>query len=496
MELSQRLSRFRLEAGDASRAGRTPPTNKKVAKLLLTIAAMSCAISAAHAEESSLPISYFIFIIQENHSFDNYFGTYPGANGIPAGTRLAWYPGDPATVAPFLFQGSNVPHDLAHSWKAAHTAYNDGAMDGFLWASYPAGSKYYGKRDKMPKPDRALVKLVHKPPTPADRPTSTKTSKSSDSDERLSPNGFADDEDPEGPADESDTEALGEKPKAPPTPPSWAKYAASYEDGSVIPNYWQYAKSFTLCDAFFSSLRGPSAPNHLYSIAAQSGGLAGNFRMQPVLGKETAIYSFQSVIEQYGAKKISWKYYSGYQPQTEGIWNPLPGFADYATSEGYGSYLSTNLATTAAFFSDLANGTLPQVCWLTPTVANSEHPPANVQTGMWYVTGLINAVMKSPYWNHCAIILTWDDYGGFYDHVPPMQVDQYGYGFRVPAIVISPYSRSGVVSHAVYDQTSTLKLVESAFGLSSLTGRDATANNMQDCFDFTQSPLPPVIINP
>jgi phospholipase C len=127
----------------------------------------------------------------------------------------------------------------------------------------------------------------------------------------------------------------------------------------------QYAKSFTLCDAFFSSLEGPSAPNHLYSIAAQSGGLAANYGMQPTRGKETA------------------------------------------------------------------TGTLPQVCWITPTVANSEHPPANVQTGMWYVTGLINAVMQSSYWNHCAIILTWDDYGGFYDHVPPMQVDQYGYGFRV-----------------------------------------------------------------
>ena len=113
---------------------------------------------------------------------------------------------------------------------------------------------------------------------------------------------------------------------------------------------------------------------------------------------------------------------SGYQPQTEGIWNPLPGFASYATKEGYDSYLTANLATTATFFSDLQNGTLPQVCWLTPTVVNSEHPPANVQTGMHYVTGLINAVMQSSYWNHCAIIVTWDDYGGFYDHVAPMQV--------------------------------------------------------------------------
>jgi phospholipase C len=175
-----------MEAGEASRAGRTPPRKKKVARLLLLIAAAICAIRTADAQQSSLPISYFIFIVQENHSFDNYFGTYPGANGIPAGTQLAWYPGGPATVQPFLFQGSNIPHDLVHSWKGAHTAYNDGAMDGFLWASYPAGANYYGKGVTTPKPNPALVKLVHKAPTPADRPRSTKISKSSDSDEQLS----------------------------------------------------------------------------------------------------------------------------------------------------------------------------------------------------------------------------------------------------------------------------------------------------------------------
>jgi phospholipase C len=102
--------------------------------------------------------------------------------------------------------------------------------------------------------------------------------------------------------------------------------------------------------------------------------------------------------------------------------------------------------------------------------------------------------MQSPYWNQCAIIITWDDYGGFYDHVPPQQVDAYGFGFRVPTIVISPYSQSGVIVHTVYDFTSLLKLVETAYGLGALTGRDASANTMLDCFNFTQSPLPPLIL--
>src|SRR5260370_28737278 len=148
------------------------------------------------------------------------------------------------------------------------------------------------------------------------------------------------------------------------------------------------------------------------------------------------------------------------------------------------------------FYTDLTKGTLPQVCWLVPNVGDSKHPPKNVQTGMWYVTKLINAVMQSNYWNSCAIVVTWDDYGGFYDHVPPIQTDSYGFGFRVPAIVISPYSRSGVIIHTQYDLTSPLKLIDTKFGLPPLTERDGASNTMLECFDFTQKPLPPYIITP
>ena len=102
--------------------------------------------------------------------------------------------------------------------------------------------------------------------------------------------------------------------------------------------------------------------------------------------------------------------------------------------------------------------------------------------------------MKSPYWASCAIVIFWDDYGGFYDHVVPTQVDEYGYGFRVPAMVISPHSRSGVVVHTKYDSTSPLSLLEQKFNLSPLTNRDGSSNSMLDCFDFSQTPLPPVII--
>jgi phospholipase C len=173
-------------------------------------------------------------------------------------------------------------------------------------------------------------------------------------------------------------------------------------------------------------------------------------------------------------------------------WNLLPGFQAYSGVAD----LSQNLVPTSQFYTDLANGTLPQVCWLIPNATESEHPPQNVQTGMTYVTTLINAVMQSTYWKSCAIIVMWDDYGGFYDHVPPIQTDQYGFGFRVPAIVVSPYSISGAIIHTQYDLTSPLKLIETKFGLSSLTTRDGASNTMLECFDFTQTPLPPFIITP
>jgi phospholipase C len=300
-----------------------------------------------------------------------------------------------------------------------------------------------------------------------------------------------DDEDPDAPdVEELNDAALDAeaRPSGTPNPkfrPHWVNDTLSYYDDTVIPNYWLYAEKFTLCDEFFSALRGPSMPNHLYAVAAQSGGLVYN-----VQKNEEAIYSFPSVVELLGGANISWTYYVGGDPAVESLWNPFPGFENYAGP----SAVRPHLAKTAQFFKDLKRGTLPQVCWLIPNSQDSEHPPANIKTGMRYVTGLVNAVMKSAYWNSCAIVIFWDDYGGFYDHVAPTQVDQYGDGFRVPALVISPYSLSGVVVHTLYDLTSPLALLEQKFSLPPLTNRDGSSNSMLDCFNFSQKPLPAVII--
>ncbi len=273
-------------------------------------------------------------------------------------------------------------------------------------------------------------------------------------------------------------------------PPPWVLNTMGYYDWRDIPNYWEYAHRFTLCDHFFSSLMGPSEPNHLYTVAAQSGGLVNN--PPPGIAQQPGVYSFPTLAQMLQHARVSWKYYDELRPQQHTLWNPLPGFVAFQ----HNPRLMSHLVSLGAFYSDLHRHSLPQVAWIVPEPFNSEHPPSDTVQGMWHITHLINAVMASPYWKDTLIVLTWDDYGGFYDHVPPPAVDRYGYGPRVPTLLISPYSRAGKVCHAHFDFTSPLKLIERRFGLPALTRRDARALDMRSCFNFRQTPLPPLEITP
>jgi phospholipase C len=457
-----------------------------------------------YSQSAGIPIEHFIFIIQENHSFDSYFGTYPGANGIPPGTALPDYPGGPPVNRPFRVTATHIPHDLPHAWSNFRVQWHNGAMDGFLW-SYPPADKYYAKGIPRPTPNPKLVKVV---PNPAAAPSSSSVGESQSrllegDGEILSPNGFMDDEDADAPWVGAANERLAESgpiPASSPNPnkrPSWMIYTLGYMDASVIPNYWSYAAHYTLCDEFFSSLTAPSFPNHLYMVAGQSGDLIYDDSINKSGPNKPYLINlyFPSVIELLGNAGISWKYYSGRpNPRIETGWNPLPGFRDHLQRLGKNYDLNSHLGTTADFYQNIRQNTLPQVCWIAPRGDLSEHPPYNVQAGMWYVTRLINAVMQSSYWNSCAIIVTWDEPGGFYDHVPPVQVDKLGFGFRVPALVISPWSKAGTVVHTRYDFTSPLALLETKYGLSALTERDGSSNSMLDCFDFSQTPLLPDIM--
>ncbi len=336
-------------------------------------------------------IEHVLFLIQENHSFDNYFGTFPGADGLPAGVSVSG-------VRPFHLS-TFQPHNLPHTWTATHRAVDGGKMDGFVSA-------------------------------------------------------------------ERSRETMG------------------YYDGSDLPAYWEYARRFTLADRFFSSFAGPSLPNHLYALAAQSEEVQDN-RVAP--GTE---FDFPTLPERLSAAGISWKCYDG-SPGPRGFLplDPLRGFRDFRRSPR----LRSGIGPTRELFRDLRSATLPSVAWIIPSVEESEHPPMDIRTGMRYVATVVDALMKSPYWLTSVLVLTWDEYGGFYDHVSPPDEDGQSYGLRVPAIVISPYARPGFVDHTTYDFTSVLRLIEDLSDLPPLSRRDARAHSLAGALALFQQPLPPVL---
>ncbi len=457
--------------GPAARAY-SPAVVAMLGALLWLSLAGHCAMASL---ATPMPINHFVYIIQENQTYDHYFGTYPGGNGIPPGTKLAILPDAQPSLAPFHLHQTYIPHDLSHTWQAAHLAWDNGKMDGFLWADWPDAYYYYW-HGTVPQPDPTLVHPV------------VTTSAAHARAERIS-------RILRQREDEEETEEASQKPvtasavKPTPPPPDWVKYALSYFDWHEIPNYWEYARRFTLCDRFFSSLAGPSEPNHLYTVAAQSGGMVNN--PDATIAGQPGVYTFPTLADLLEGSGVSWAYYDEeLQPRVHSMWNPMAGFRQFQDSPA----LMDHLLNLQRFYTDAQTGKLPQVCWVVPVFANSEHPPADSAQGMWHVTDLVNTIMQSRFWKDTAIIIVWDDYGGFYDHVAPPQMDLYGYGPRVPALVISPYSRGGAVCHTTYDLTSPLKLIETRFGLTSLAARDAAASNMLECFDFHQQPVKPDII--
>ena len=413
-------------------------------------------------------IQHLIFIVQENHSFDNYFGTYPGANGLPLGLQVPFDPnrtslgyaqpfhlnvsqpiliwGDelpPGVADPDDFQGTQVngtgPYhlgsesigtDLSHAWSVAHRAWDQGKMDGFIAA-------------------------------------------------------------------EGSILTMG------------------CYDRSDIPYYWDYANQYVLDDNFFSSLMGPSFPNHLYIASGTNGPVTNlNYRWilnGGVIGNPSSGFDWSGVsldwstlAQEMSNANVSWAWYDGNrQPTKPNIWDVLPLFTYFQT---HPDQLVEHVKDTTTFLSDIQNDQLPAVSWIIPGgwvpptypaacrgQSPSEHPPARSDCGMDYVSYLVNQVMKSPYWSSSAIIVTWDDYGGFYDHVPPPQVDAYGEGFRVPALVISPWAKHAYIDHTQYEFASLLRLAEDNFNLPSLGVRDVAANDMMNSFDFSQPPQPALI---
>jgi phospholipase C len=380
-------------------------------------AALGLALGApAHAAAPRTPIHHFITLMQENHTFDNYFGTYPGADGIPPGTCVPIDPrkGRKPCFKPFHIGSNSIaPRDLDHSTATARLQYNGGRMDGFISS--------LRRRNQ---------------------------------DGRL---------------------------------------AMGYRNGDDLPFYWNLADDYVLYDRFFSPAFGGSYLNHVYWATASPGG--GIDRVP-----EEGLGNLPTIFDRLQKAHVTWKFYvQNYEPDlnyrtfkefpgnraSQVIWVPILNFARYIDDPAF----MRHIVPLRRYFEDLDNGTLPEVSYIAPS-GPSEHPPSNLASGEAFVRGLINGLMDSTSWRSSAFLLAYDDWGGWYDHVKPPQVDNFGYGFRVPAILVSPFARQGYVDSTTLDFTSILRFIEDNWSLRPLTRRDATAKSIAGGFDFRAAPRP------
>ncbi len=241
-----------------------------------------------------------------------------------------------------------------------------------------------------------------------------------------------------------------------------------------IAQYWAYAQQYALCDNFYTDVASDSTPNHLMLIAADS----------PVINNPSftnpPTYNLPSLPANLEAVGITWRNYGGY------------AFPYIATLKS-----SPNNVTSAQFVTDAAAGKLPAMSWVYPDDTLSEHPNDNVAAGMQWTEDQVNAIVQGGLWPKTAIFISWDDWGGWYDHVTPPNIEQwtdgsqFRYGSRVPCLVLSPFAKAGYVSKTLHSLVSIAKFCEDNFGVTPINGRDGSSDGMVDCFDLTQTPLAP-----
>ncbi len=374
---------------------------------LAVLPAMAWPAVAATPAATTTPIQHFVLLMQANHSFDSYFGTYPGADGIPPGTCLPLDTGNRTTdgcVQPFRL-GKEPPEVLDRTATVQRNQYDDGRMDGFVSAYRALG------RDG--------------------------------------------------------TTAMG------------------YHDGQDLPYYWNVANEFTLFDHFFSSARVGTRLNSFYSVAGVPTPDASEVVPPTGYGDTPTIFDR---LEERG---VPWKFYVENYDATANFRThstatarvPLQSFARFVDDPK----LAAHIVDLSQYDRDIESGTLPSVSYVVSS-GSSESPPGRVTDGQTLVRRMAAGLAKSRYWPTSAFMWTYSGWGGYYDHVPPPAVDQYGYGFRVPALMISPYSRRGVVDHSPMDYTAALRFIEDNWGVASLGTRDAASTGLASAFDFTAPP--------
>jgi phospholipase C len=372
-------------------------------------------------------IEHVIIIVQENRSTDNMFNGFPGADTVTSGMDKH------GNVIPLQPIPLEAPGDLDHSQLGFTIDYDNGQDDGWTEEGWSAQ-------------------------LPADAP-----------------------------------------------------YA--YVPQAEVAPYWQMAEQYVLADRMFQTNEGPSWPAHQFIIA----GTSAPSESSPLLAAENPVdpgvggtiggcdspagsivelinqqdqdagtvfpcFDHQTLMDLLDANGITWKYY---EPQIGGYWDGPDAIAHIRDNPADWGRVVVPETT---ILSDIASGNLPQVSWVIPNGANSDHSGSLRSSGPSWVASIVNSVGSSPYWNSTAVFVTWDDWGGWYDHVVPPIYGPYELSFRVPLIVASPYAKHGYVSHVQHEFGSILHFVEENWNLGSLGFTDARSDDLSDCFDFSQTP--------
>ncbi|HEU4528437.1 MAG TPA: alkaline phosphatase family protein [Actinomycetota bacterium] len=461
---------------DPAAIGATTPTPEPASPSPTTSPMAAPAGTLTKLEQARLHVEHLIFIVQENRSFDHYFGTYPGAKGIPmtaAGKPKPCIP-DPALgrcVRPYRSR-NQWQKGGPHSQRYSEMDVNGGRMDGFVQAAVAAGRPCAKNRD----------------------------------DPRCA--GFL------GPQGQPDV--------------------MSYHTRRDIPNYWKYADRFVLQDRMFAPADSWTLPAHLYLVSAWAArcrnprepmSCTSNLELQEEAQvqrehEDRPIWAWTDITYLLHEAGVTWSYFVGddtclFEPcdttasdrRTVTQQNPLPWFTTVRQNEQI-----ENIRGHAEYYAAAAEGTLPSVSWVVPYGGAGEHPGSDepIWKGMRHVTRIVNAAMRGPDWESTAVFLTWDDWGGFYDHLEPPRVDMNGYGIRVPGLMISPWAKAGTIDSQVLTFDAYLKLIEDLFLSSARLDPDTMSRpdsrptvreevrilgNLLREFDFTQDPLPPLVLD-
>jgi len=393
-----------------------------LAAVLLSLTAGSpVALAAEPPHAAATPVSHFIYMMQGDRTFDNYFGTFPGADGIPANVCQQLSIGHPSAgcVKPFTISAGSTP-TLSAGPGLVNRQRDNGLMDRFVAAFHAQG------RD--------------------------------------------------------------------------GSVAMGHYDANALPFYWSVAQNYVLFDKFFASSPLGVQSNRSYWVAGASTPLAGT---EDAEGSSAAAgYSQPTIFDRLQAAGVSWKFYvQNYQPQkafkASTVANPdkqqagvpLLNQPRFITDPN----LSQHIVDLSQYYKDLASGNLPAVSYVATTTA-TERSARSLVAGQKLSKTIVTQLMLSKYWDSSAFLLSYDGSGGWYDHVEPPKADGPGYGLRVPALLLSPYTAQGNVNHTVFDSGSALAFIEQNWNVAPLAARDAQANSLASAFNFQQAPRKAVLL--